>query len=99
MGIFYDDGNGFSQGRADFGVITDFETGDRIQLHGDAEDYLLGRGTFRSQVGTFIYSRNPDRPLSPRPSFFDEVVGFVQGLDPSQLNLGSEDQFSYVGLR
>jgi hypothetical protein len=95
---FYDDGNGLSQGRADFGVITDFETGDRIQLHGDAEVYLLGRGTFRGLAGTFIYSRNPDRPLSPRPSFYDEVIGFVQGLDPSQLNLGSEDQFSYVGL-
>nr|WP_286194926.1 Calx-beta domain-containing protein [Synechococcus sp. CCY 0621] len=95
-GIFYDDGNGFSQGRGDFGVINDFGADDKIQLHGAANQYLLGLGTYQSQLGTFIYSRNPSRPLSPRVSFFDEAIGFVKGLTPSALDLTNASQFTYV---
>ena len=95
-GTFYNDGNPDSQGRGDFGVITDFDAGDRIQLHGSAANYLLGLGTYQSQSGTFIYERNPSRPLSSSVSFYDEAIGFVQGLSPAGLNLANAGQFNYA---
>jgi hypothetical protein len=95
-GSFYDDGNPKSQGRGDFGWITDFDAGDRIQLHGSAASYLLGLGSYQGQSGTFIYERNPSRPLSSRVSFFDEAIGFVNGVGPAGLNLSDAGQFNYA---
>ncbi|WP_156818371.1 hypothetical protein [Cyanobium gracile] len=97
-GTFYDDGNPLSQGRGDFAVITDFEVGDRIQLYGLPESYLLGSGSYQSNAGVFIYARNPGRPMSSRVSFFDEAIGFVQGARLDQLSLVSPNQFLYVTL-
>ncbi|KEF43133.1 MAG: hypothetical protein ER33_02725 [Cyanobium sp. CACIAM 14] len=96
IGTFYDDGNPLSQGRGDFGVITDFGAGDRIQLHGSPQNYLLGNGTFEGRFGIFIYARNPDRPLSSRVSFYDEAIGFVEGGRLDQLNLANSGQFLYA---
>ncbi|KEF41857.1 MAG: hypothetical protein ER33_08890 [Cyanobium sp. CACIAM 14] len=98
LGPFYDDGNPLSQGRGDFAVITDFSVGDRIQLHGSAQQYLLGNGTYQSKIGVFIYARNPERPISNRVSFYDEAIGFLEGANLSQLNLSSTDQFQYTDL-
>ncbi len=97
-GVFYDDGNARSQGRGDFGVITDFGAGDRIQLHGSAPNYLLGSGSYQGKSGVFIYARNPERPLSSRVSFYDETIGFVQGSRLGQLNLANSSQFLYTAL-
>jgi hypothetical protein len=97
-GVFYDDGNARSQGRGDFGVITDFGAGDRIQLHGSPRDYLLGSGSYQGRSGVFIYVRNPGRPFSSRLSLDDEAIGFVQGSRPGQLDLTSPSQFLYTGL-
>ncbi len=97
-GVFYDDGNARSQGRSDFGVITDFGADDRIQLHGSASIYLLGNGSYQGRSGVFIYARNLERPLSSRVSPYDEAIGFVQGTRLGQLNLASSSQFLYAAL-
>ncbi len=97
-GVFYDDGQTLSQGRGDFGVITDFGAGDRIQLHGNASNYLLGSGSYQGKSGVFIYARNLDRPFSSRVSLYDEAIGFVQGSRLGQLNLASSSQFLYTAL-
>jgi serralysin len=62
---YYDDGDANTVGRGDFALIEDFRRGDRIQLHGQAEDYQL-RSISR---GTGVYLDTGARP---------ELIGIVQ---------------------
>jgi serralysin len=62
---YYDDGNPRAVGRGDLALIEDFKRGDRIQLHGQADDYQL-----RSlNNGTGIYLETGARL---------ELIGIVQ---------------------
>jgi predicted extracellular nuclease/phosphodiesterase/alkaline phosphatase D-like protein len=84
-GRFYDDGiTGLGSG--DLAVITDFNAGDRIQLHGVSSDYRLISGRFGGVAGVRIDALLPAA----------EVIGFVQGATLASLNLASAAQFAFV---
>jgi len=84
-GRFYDDGTP-GLGSADLGLVTDFNAGDRIQLHGVASDYRLISGRYAGVAGVRIDA------LSPNP----EAIGFVQGATLASLNLANSSQFLFV---
>jgi 2',3'-cyclic-nucleotide 2'-phosphodiesterase (5'-nucleotidase family) len=84
-GRFYDDGTP-GLGSADLALITDFNAGDRIQLHGLATDYRLISGRYSGLAGVRIDA------LSPTP----EAIGFVQGATLASLNLAHSSQFLFV---
>jgi 2',3'-cyclic-nucleotide 2'-phosphodiesterase (5'-nucleotidase family) len=84
-GRFYDDGTP-GLGSADLALITDFNAGDRIQLHGLATDYRLISGRYAGLAGVRIDA------LSPTP----EAIGFVQGSTLASLNLANSSQFLFV---
>ena len=84
-GRFYDDGSP-GLGSADLALITDFNAGDRIQLHGLATDYRLISGRYAGLAGVRIDA------LSPTP----EAIGFVQGSTLASLNLANSSQFLFV---
>jgi 2',3'-cyclic-nucleotide 2'-phosphodiesterase (5'-nucleotidase family) len=84
-GRFYDDVTP-GLGSADLALITDFNAGDRIQLHGLATDYRLISGRYAGLAGVRIDA------LSPTP----EAIGFVQGSTLASLNLANSSQFLFV---
>ena len=84
-GRFYDDGTP-GLGSADLALVTDFNAGDRIQLHGVASDYRLISGRYAGVAGVRIDA------LSPNP----EAIGFVQGATLASLNLANSSQFLFV---
>lgn len=84
-GRFYDDGTD-GLGSADLALISDFNAGDRIQLHGLASDYRLISGRYGGVAGVRIDA------LSPTP----EAIGFVQGATLASLNLANSSQFLFV---
>ena len=84
-GRFYDDATP-GLGSADLALITDFNAGDRIQLHGLATDYRLISGRYSGLTGVRIDA------LSPTP----EAIGFVQGSTLASLNLANSSQFLFV---
>jgi Ca2+-binding RTX toxin-like protein len=85
IGRFYDDGTP-GLGSADLALVTDFNAGDRIQLHGVASDYRLISGRYAGVAGVRIDA------LSPNP----EAIGFVQGSTLASLNLANSSQFLFV---
>lgn len=83
--VFYDDGNRNSQGRQDYALIQDFNPSqDRIQLHGQRSNYVLGRVPNMAGTGVFL------RAGQNTP----ELIAVVQG--GSALNLNS-NVFQFVG--
>jgi hypothetical protein len=84
-GRFYDDGTP-GLGSVDLALVTDFNAGDRIQLHGLATDYRLISGRYSGVAGVRIDA------LSPTP----EAIGFVQGATLASLNLANASQFLFV---
>jgi hypothetical protein len=96
---YYDGGDLSDPGDNDFAYITDFKLGDRIQLFGSPEDYVLGKGRFdkNSPKATIIYYRNPERPgnaSSSRPWRNDEWIGMV--VSDETLDLTNLNRFQYV---
>ena len=91
----YDDGvqSGFPDfGTGDYALITDFTSEDVIQLNGSANQYItVATGFINPQIpgGTGIF-RNEGGFLS------SDLVGVVEGIDPSQLSLSDTTQFTYV---
>ncbi|WP_071189012.1 calcium-binding protein [Trichormus sp. NMC-1] len=61
--VYYDDGNTLTNGSSDYGDITDFNTGDIIQLQGTSSNYLL-TVVGASAVFEFAYLGNSDITLS-----------------------------------
>lgn len=88
-GRFYDDGNSRTSGTDDFARITDFQSGDKLQLKGTAAEYLQGWiNNLQGFSGTGIYhDSNANGVLDSR----DELVALVQNHGP--LDSGS---FLYV---
>ncbi|UUR06971.1 Ig-like domain-containing protein [Sphingomonas glaciei] len=79
-GRFYDDGSNRSSGSADYVRITDFSAGDKLQLKGEASDYLQGWiNNLQGAPGTGIYhDTNGNGILDAR----DELVALVQNHGP-----------------
>jgi hypothetical protein len=88
-GRFYDDGSARSSGMADHARITDFASGDKLQLKGSASEYLQGWiNNLQGVSGTGIYhDSNGNGVLDSR----DELIALVQNQGP--LDPGS---FLYV---
>ncbi|NJC04500.1 hypothetical protein GGQ97_000293 [Sphingomonas kaistensis] len=84
-GRFYDDGSSRTSGTNDFARITDFGSGDKLQLKGSAGDYLQGWiNNLQGFSGTGIYhDTNGNGVLDSR----DELIALVQNHGP--LDLGS----------
>jgi len=81
--VFYDDGNPTTAGRADYALITGFNTSeDVIQLNGQQGNYRLGSSPTGLPAGTAIYRDKPGEEP-------DELIGIVQG--SSNLSLDSDD--------
>jgi len=95
-GRFYDDGDNATSGNSDYAFIKDFSAGDLIQLAGRASDYILGTARVEGVTGTAIYFRNPLKPVSSRVGATDELIGFVQSIDNSALNLTNSAQFAFI---
>lgn len=75
-GRFYDDGSSLSAGTSDYARITDFSTGDKVQLKGVASDYLLRTVTLGGITGVGIYyDSNHNHLWDSR----DELIGQVSG--------------------
>ena len=75
-GRFYDDGASRTQGLNDYARITDFSSGDKVQLKGTASDYLLVAGSIGGYTGMGIfYDANHNRVWDSR----DELIGHVSG--------------------
>ncbi|MGF1522101.1 MAG: hypothetical protein ACFBSF_07260 [Leptolyngbyaceae cyanobacterium] len=89
-GVFYDDGNTSSQGISDFALITDFFCSfDVIQLAGAAADYRLEDSLVNGVAGTLILW-NGDGSLE------GELIGLLQSVESSSLDLNNSSQFQYV---
>ncbi|MEM6255234.1 MAG: M10 family metallopeptidase C-terminal domain-containing protein [Cyanobacteria bacterium P01_D01_bin.156] len=83
--VFYND-----HGEADHAVIQDFDVhdffgdvADRIQLLGSAASYSLSNVSVSGVAGAGIH-------------FAGDLIGIVQGVNSSSLNLASTNQFTYV---
>jgi RHS repeat-associated protein len=73
----------------DYALIQDFQSvnnGDKIQLFGSATDYQLGAvaGSLPNGVGIYTTGATPD------------LVGIVQGVSLSSLQLNNSSQFTFV---
>jgi len=89
--VYYNDGQLSRSGGVDFATISDFSAGDRIQLKGAATDYRLSSSAISGISGTLVSWR-----AAAGAGSVDEVIGFVQGLQPSALSLTNSSQFLYV---
>ena len=91
-GVFYNDGNSGSAGTSDYGWITDFKSTttekDKIQLFGQASDYVLASTAIGSTKGMGIYLNNGTGIGSSITGWDrqDELIGFIQGYTNTLLN-------------
>jgi Ca2+-binding RTX toxin-like protein len=82
--VFYSDGRANSRGLQDYALVQQFNRRqDRIQLHGDRTDYVLGN--VPNQTGTGIFLNTERAP---------ELIAVVQGNGALNLNSNS---FQFVG--
>lgn len=90
--VFYDDGNHYTTGTGDYALITDFEfTGvDQIQLAGSLGSYSLGSSPDSLPSGTGIFFGEGVAGSVP------ELIGIVQNVALSNLNLANSNQFTFV---
>ena len=76
-GRFYDDGRSLSAGNGDYARITDFNTGDHLQLRGTASDYWLRSGmSLNGTTGTGVYYDTNHNHLWDSN---DELIALVAG--------------------
>ncbi len=99
-GVFYDDGNSLTSGLADCAFIADFGNGDRIQLKGQASDYVLRPSSaVDGYSGAWLY-RNDGQGNGANAGGFDsrdELIAFI-GVQAgtAALSLSNLSQFTYV---
>jgi len=99
-GFFYSDGSTATSGKSDYARITDFASGDKIQLKGKSSDYILkknysvigvtgkGYGLYRNDgVGLGATTGLDDR---------DEFIALIQSQTNFKLNLANTSQFTYI---
>ncbi|MFN9545708.1 MAG: putative Ig domain-containing protein [Cyanobacteriota bacterium] len=89
QGLFYNDAS-TGLGTTDLALITDFMSGDRIQLHGTNTAYRLISGRYAGNLGVRIDA------LVTTPGNTPEAIGFVQGATLASLNLANTNQFLYI---
>ncbi len=98
-GVFYNDGHTTTPGGGDYADITDFGNGDRIQLKGQASDYLLIPFTSPGLNGSFLFRNDGQGTGASTGGLdqFDEYIAFIQ-IQPgtAPLSLSNLSQFTYV---
>ena len=84
--VFYDDGDTATGGTNDYVEIADFNSdeGDKIQLVGDTNDYLLAASPEGLDPGTAIYFNDGDTP---------ELIAILTDIDPDTVSLDNPEQF------
>lgn len=86
--VFYDDGNTSTPGTQDYALIKDFENNqDIIELLGSSSDYSLGASPQGLPSGTGIFLNDGATP---------ELIGIVENISPSDLNLNNANQFDFI---
>ncbi|MBW4615052.1 MAG: pre-peptidase C-terminal domain-containing protein [Desmonostoc vinosum HA7617-LM4] len=93
--VYYNDGNGKSQGTKDYALIKDFglvnnsfnRGVDKIQLSGSSSDYFLGSSPIGLPSGTAIFFND---------SVTKELIGILQGISLPKVSLSDANQFSFV---
>jgi hypothetical protein len=87
--VYYDDGISGNAGQSDYALIEDFESkdGDRIQLQGNASNYVLEDAPGGLPGGTAIYFITGTT---------NELIGVVKGVDVDELFLNSANMFTFV---
>jgi Ca2+-binding RTX toxin-like protein len=99
-GVFYNDGNAATLGELDHAVITDFRSGDKIQLRGKASDYVLAPTDNTVNSGTGIYLKGSQN-LGANQGVVnsgDELIAIIRGsgFSTNNLNLSNLSQFTYI---
>ena len=101
-GVFYSDGNKTNAGRSDYARITDFTSGDKIQLQSNTTGYQIKSETFsidKKQYSGFGLYLNDGSNKSGWDST-DELIGFIQTTNNLALTnsslASSQGFFSYV---
>jgi sulfatase modifying factor 1 len=92
VGLFYDDGKSNISGTTDLAWITDYKPGDRIQLHGNANQFQLTAARYKGFRGVQINALVP----GIGGGVDEEAIAFLQGTTVSGLNLTNSSQFFYV---
>ncbi len=94
--VLYNDSNINATGTNDYALITDFgfvgdsvpRGIDKIQLAGTANMYILGNSPIASASGTGVFlNQGQSTP---------ELIGIVQSISPTSLNLSNANQFVFV---
>lgn len=96
--VFYNDGNAYIAGTQDYALISDFGFAgdgvtlgeDKIQLAGSQNSYSLGSSPSGLPSGTGIFFGDGTTGAVP------ELIGIVQGISLSALNLANSAQFTFV---
>ena len=85
--VFYDDGIALSTGLSEYALIQGLKLveGDQIQLHGDANEYVLGELPGGGTPGTGVFYQ-PDNKAA-------ELIAVVEDTSPSEL----AGAFTFVG--
>jgi len=78
----------------DYAIIKDFDPdSDKIQLHGSSSEYVVGSGLGGSDVpdidGMYLF-------YEPTTETFPELIGILEDVSFSDVNLTNPDQFTYV---
>lgn len=92
--IYYNDGYMRLSGAVEgFAKITDFNSGDKIELKGASSTYNLMSYNNNGISGTGIYARLSTGMM---PAYYSELIAVVQNVAPTALNLSNSSQFNYV---
>jgi Ca2+-binding RTX toxin-like protein len=92
--IYYNDGNMRLPGAVDgFAKITDFNSGDKIELKGASGNYSLMNYNNNGISGTGIYAKLSTGIMQNQ---YNELIAVVQNVAPTLLNLSNSTQFNYV---
>jgi Ca2+-binding RTX toxin-like protein len=75
-GSFYEDGNRYNNGKQDYALVKDFQGDDRIQLSGDATDYVFKYATQNAVSGLSIFD---DSNGNGTYDSKDELIGHLAG--------------------
>ncbi len=93
--VYYNDGYMRASGAIEgFAKITDFNSGDKIELKGSSGNYSLMSYSSNGISGTGIYARLATG-TSMMPTY-NELIGVVQNVAPTALSLTNGSQFNYV---
>ncbi|WP_434686284.1 hypothetical protein [Pseudanabaena minima] len=76
-----------------FAKITDFNSGDKIELKGASSNYSLMSYNNNGISGIGIYAKLSTGIMQTQ---YNELIAVVQNVAPTLLNLSNSNQFNYV---